>query len=92
MDFFGIGFLELVFIMLVALLVLGPSKMVEVARTLGKYFREIQRARSEVPRLFSLDDELPKAPPPQGRQLPQQPMEERPQKPTEEQEDPGSGT
>ena len=61
MNFFGIGALELVFILVVALLVLGPNKMVETARTLGKYLRELQRAASEVPRLLSLNEEPPKA-------------------------------
>ena len=61
MNFFGIGTLELVFILVVALLVLGPIKMVDTARTLGKYLRELQRAASEVPKLLSLDEEPPKA-------------------------------
>ena len=56
MNFFGVGILEMVFIMVVALLVLGPSRMVEVSRTLGKYVRELQRATSEIPRLIDLDD------------------------------------
>ena len=78
MNFFGIGFLELVFVMLVALLVLGPNKMVDVARTVGKYVRELQRAAAEVPRLFSLDDEQMPAPPTQRRQPPEQPVDKQP--------------
>ena len=67
MDFFGVGPLELFFVILVALLVLGPNRMVEVARTLGKYVREFQRASSEVPRLLSLDDDSkPSLPPRQS--------------------------
>ena len=57
MNFFGIGPLELLFVIMLALLVLGPNRMVDVARTLGKYVREFQRATSEIPRLISLDDE-----------------------------------
>ena len=57
MNFFGIGPLELIFVIVLALLVLGPNRMVDVARTLGKYVREFQRATSELPRLLSLDDE-----------------------------------
>ena len=56
MNFFGIGIFEMFFVMLVALLVLGPSRMVEVSRTLGRYVRELQRATSEIPRLIDLDD------------------------------------
>ena len=59
MNFFGIGPLELLFVIMLALLVLGPNRMVDVARTLGKYVREFQRATSEIPRLISLDDEPP---------------------------------
>ena len=57
MNFFGIGPLELIFVLVLALLVLGPNRMVDAARTLGKYVRELQRATSELPRLISLDDE-----------------------------------
>ena len=67
MNFFGVGMLELVFILVVALLALGPNKMVEVARTLGKYVKELQRATYEMPKLLSLDEELPKAGPPPGQ-------------------------
>ncbi len=56
MNFFGVGIFEMLFVMVVALLVLGPSRMVEVSRTLGKYVRELQRATSEIPRLIDLDD------------------------------------
>ena len=73
MNFMGMGVLELGAILVVALLVLGPNRMVEVARTIGKYMRELQRATAELPRLFSLDDVQPKTPPPQRQQLPDQP-------------------
>ncbi len=42
MNLFGIGNLELVVILLIALVVLGPGRMVEVARTLGQFWREAQ--------------------------------------------------
>ena len=67
MDFFGIGFVELIFILLVALLVLGPNKMVDTARTLGKYIRELQRAASDIPRLLSVEEDQPRTPPPQDQ-------------------------
>lgn len=75
MNFFGIGVLELVFILVVALLVLGPNKMVDVARTLGKYVRELQRATSELPRLLTLEDDQPQLPPPQLGTPPEQPAD-----------------
>jgi Sec-independent protein translocase protein TatA len=47
-NIFGIGNLELVVIMLVALMVLGPARMVEVARTLGKFWTEAQQTLRSV--------------------------------------------
>ena len=76
MNFFGMGILELVFVLMMALLVLGPAKMVDVARTLGKYVRQMQRVSLELPRLLSMEDEPPQTPPPQQRQLPEQPVDE----------------
>ena len=43
MNVFGIGNLEILVILVVALLVLGPSRMVDLARTLGRYWSEAQR-------------------------------------------------
>lgn len=70
MNVFGIGVLELLFVLVVALIVLGPERMTQTARTLGKYIREIQRATAEIPRLISLDDDPPSSPSPQRQQLP----------------------
>ena len=72
MNFLGIGFIELVIVLVVALLILGPNKMVEAARTLGKYMRELQRANAELPRLLSLDEDLPKKPTVQRQQISQE--------------------
>jgi Sec-independent protein translocase protein TatA len=41
MDILGIGPLELFFIILIALIVLGPKDMVKAGRTLGKNLRKI---------------------------------------------------
>jgi Sec-independent protein translocase protein TatA len=43
MNLFGIGNLEIIIILLVALMVLGPSRMVDGARTLGKFWNDAQR-------------------------------------------------
>ncbi|MEK7777448.1 MAG: twin-arginine translocase TatA/TatE family subunit [Chloroflexota bacterium] len=77
MDIFGIGPLELVFVLVIALLVLGPGKMVEMARDMGKHVRDFQRAASEVPRLLSLEDDQPPTPP-QRQQVSEQPPNEPP--------------
>ncbi len=41
MEILGIGPLELVFILLIALIVLGPNDMVKAGRTIGRYLRKI---------------------------------------------------
>jgi Tat protein translocase TatB subunit len=45
---FGIGLPELLVILVVALLVLGPKRLPEVARTLGKGLAEFRRATADL--------------------------------------------
>ena len=45
---FGIGPTELVVILVVALLVLGPKRLPEIARSLGKGIAEFRRATADV--------------------------------------------
>ena len=52
MDFFGIGPLELFFVIIVALMVLGPAKMLETMRNVGKAVGQLTRVTSELPRLI----------------------------------------
>jgi sec-independent protein translocase protein TatB len=48
----GVGFGELVLIVIVALVVLGPEKLPEVAKQLGKGLRELKRASSDLQNSF----------------------------------------
>jgi Sec-independent protein translocase protein TatA len=41
MEFLGIGPLELVFILIIALIILGPRDMVKTGRTIGRFLRSI---------------------------------------------------
>jgi Sec-independent protein translocase protein TatA len=41
MDILGIGPLELIFILIIALIVLGPSDMVKAGRTVGRFLRQV---------------------------------------------------
>ena len=71
MNILGIGNLELVWILLLALVLLGPGRMVDAARAAGKFWREAQhvlRAAADAATV-SLD-----APPP--RSAPRDPLPE----------------
>ncbi len=48
MDFLSVGASEILMVLLVALLVVGPNKVVEMARTFGKVMRSIRKASSEL--------------------------------------------
>jgi Sec-independent protein translocase protein TatA len=41
MDILGVGFNELVFILIIALIILGPKDMQKAGRTIGKWMRTI---------------------------------------------------
>lgn len=65
---FGLSLPEIFIILVVALLVIGPDKLPEVARGLGKGMRQVQRLANEVRDSFRLDDppasHVPPPPPP----------------------------
>ncbi|MEW6060252.1 MAG: twin-arginine translocase TatA/TatE family subunit [Actinomycetota bacterium] len=64
-----IGPLELLVILVVALLVVGPRRLPEVGRSIGRALREFRRAQDEVRRTMSLDlDETPPATSPPNRE------------------------
>ena len=46
--FSGIGMQELILILIIALLVVGPKKLPDLARALGKGFAEFKRAVNDV--------------------------------------------
>jgi TatA/E family protein of Tat protein translocase len=63
---FNIGPLELMVILVVALLVVGPAKLPELGRSIGRGLREFRKAQDEVQRTLRLslddDDEPPSRP------------------------------
>ncbi len=57
---FGIGFGELILLLVIALIVFGPEKLPEVAETLGKFYRQVKdytdSLRETVERELSIED------------------------------------
>ena len=68
MSFLGMGPFEIIIILLVAFIFLGPERMADAARTLGKWTSELRRAtagvRAEMDDLITDD---PTQPPPTTR-------------------------
>jgi TatA/E family protein of Tat protein translocase len=77
---FGIGLPELMVILVVALLVFGPTKLPELARSLGRGLAEFRRASSDLRQSFTEATEEPRidTPPPKP---PSAPVEAAPSEP-----------
>ena len=50
---FGIGFTEIVIVALIALVVVGPDKLPEIANYMGKLFASFRRANLEIKQTIS---------------------------------------
>ena len=50
MEFMGISFWELLFILLIALIIFGPGKLPEIARMLGQGIRKFKMVTTELTR------------------------------------------
>jgi Tat protein translocase TatB subunit len=80
---FGIGMQEIVLICAIALIVVGPRRLPEIAKALGKGYGEFRRAFDEMKRNVETDIhaeeirrsllDLPPPPPPPAAQPPAQP-------------------
>ncbi len=58
MSFLGMGPLEIVIILLIAFIVLGPERMIDAARFLGRMVGEGRKLASEMPRVVVEDDDI----------------------------------
>jgi sec-independent protein translocase protein TatB len=55
---FGIGMPELLLILAIALIVIGPKKLPDLAKSLGRAFAEFKKATSELKDSLEIDSEL----------------------------------
>ena len=55
---FGIGMPEMILILAIALIVIGPKKLPDLAKSLGRAMREFKKATSEFKESIELDNEL----------------------------------
>lgn len=55
---FGIGLPELIIILVIALIVIGPSKLPDLARALGKGMAEFRRATQDLKESLNLDEDI----------------------------------
>ncbi|WP_413292154.1 twin-arginine translocase TatA/TatE family subunit [Bdellovibrio sp. HCB185ZH] len=72
---FGLGMSEIIFLAILALIVIGPKELPQVARTLGRFLNELKRTTSEFTDdlkqqaridpidLYDRHNQAPKAPP-----------------------------
>jgi len=55
---FGIGLPELIIIMVIALIVVGPKKLPDLAKALGKGMAEFRKATNELKESLDIDEDL----------------------------------
>lgn len=55
---FGIGMPELILILAIALIVIGPKKLPDLARSLGRAMREFKKATNEFKETMQIDSDM----------------------------------
>ncbi len=58
MNFLGMGTLEILLILVLAFIFLGPERMIDSARIIGKMVREGRNLAAQVPRVVVEDDDI----------------------------------
>ena len=67
MNFMGMGLAEIAVVMVVAFLVLGPNRTINMARTAGKILADLRRTFNEVAAAVSLEEKGQAASPVESR-------------------------
>jgi len=78
MNFMGMGLAEIAVVMVVAFLVLGPNRTINMARTAGKILADLRRTFNDVAAAVSLEEKGQAAPPLESQPVESQPVESRP--------------
>lgn len=63
---FGLGFQELLIIFVVALIVIGPKKLPDLAKAIGKAVREFKQATEDIKQNFDVTTITKPEPPPES--------------------------
>ena len=69
MQFFSMGTMEIVLILVVAVVIFGPGRMVEIGRTLGRIMRTLKKTSFDLTTAVTkeLEGEEKEHPPQQGK-------------------------
>jgi len=62
MEFFGMGLGEILLIMVIAFIIWGPGKIVDVSRTLGRMVHNLKKATSDLKSQITVEMEEKKTP------------------------------
>ena len=61
MQLFGLGPWEVALILIIALIVFGPSKLPQLARSMGEALREFKKASREISEPMKVSEDKPRA-------------------------------
>jgi len=86
----NIGPQELLLILIVALIVVGPQRLPELSRQIGKGLRELRKVQDEVKGTAKLDLDEPKPPAPRKPASPTAPAVHRTPRPAPTASEPGA--
>ncbi len=66
MNLMGMGLPEMAVVLLIAFLVLGPGKSIEMARSVGKIVGELRRSFNDLAAAVTLEERQERGSPPAG--------------------------